>query len=351
MTKIGYKQSAEHKRKRLSQIEGDRNGSWAGGHHPDYYRKKAGAKTNDGTVVHHKNGDRENNKKSNLERLTDGDRVPGRRTTPKHEQITDRTSRKDGMKGKRCPGGYWIPQSKKCALGQAGHFTHRTAEGGRKSAIENIVWPATALAIAGAGVAGLGIAGYAIASSGDKPSGNAEKKKLIGAIVKAEEKKDPEVTIAPSIEKPTAPTIPPVPKSDRPKKGLIRDVRQFKREQGVKEIDRRLQKERRRPENPRILGKRKIVEKLVETEKQKTKGGVMVHVPASGKTHTFTPQPAIQAAVAKAKAIEKGSLANPPGRPPNVWADFKRKNPKGAYRKKKKSDSTIAIRLAMKQAV
>ena len=212
MTKIGYKQSAEHKRKRLSQIEGDSNGRWAGGHHPDYYRKKAGAKTNDGTIVHHKNGDRENNKKSNLERLTDGDRVPGRRTTPKHEQITDRTSRKDGTKGKRCPGGYWIPKSKKCALKQSGHFTHRTAEGGRKSAIENIVWPATALAIAGAGVAGLSIA----LASGGKPSGNAEKKQLIKTIVSSEEKKNPEVTIAPPVEKPVAPTPPPVPKGDRP---------------------------------------------------------------------------------------------------------------------------------------
>lgn len=321
MTKIGYKQSAEHKRKRLSQIEGDRNGSWAGGHHPDYYRKKAGAKTNDGTVVHHKNGDRENNKKSNLERLTDGDRVPGRRTTPKHEQITDRTSRKDGTKGKRCPGGYWIPKSKKCALGQTGHFSHRTAEGGRKSAIENIVWPATALAIAGAGVAGLSIA----LASGGKPSGNAEKKQLINTIVSAEGKKNPEVTIAPSIEKPTAPAPPP---GNAEKKKLIGAI--------VKAEEKK---------DPEVT-----IAPPVE-KKKKTKGGVMVHVPYSGRTHIFTPQPAIQAAVAKAKAIEKGSLVNPPGRPPNAWADFKRKNPKGAYRKKKKSDSTIAIRLAMKQAI
>ena len=418
MTKIGYKQSAEHKRKRLSQIEGDSNGRWAGGHHPDYYRKKAGAKPNDGTIVHHKNGDRENNKKSNLERLTDGDRVPGRRTTPKHEQITDRTSRKDGTKGKRCPGGYWIPQSKKCALKQSGlppsapqsekksgkkpgiensiwpatalaiagtgvvglgtagylattaierardgdapspkirqrkdgtkgkrcpggywipkskkcasgqtgstlkqveNFNHRTKEGGTKSAIENIVWPATALAIAGAGVAGLGIAGYAIASGSGKPSGNAEKKQLIKTIVSSEEKKNPEVTIAPPAEKPVAPTPPPVPKGDRP---VAVET-----------------------ENDR--SKRGAILRI-----KKTKKGVMVHIPASGKTHTFTPQSAVQAAIAKAKAIEKGSLINPPGRPPNDWADFKRKNPKGAYRKKKKTtDSTIAIRLAMKQAV
>jgi hypothetical protein len=239
------------------------------------------------------------------------------------------------------------------------------------------------LAIAGAGAAGLGIAAYAATRSGSSP-GNAEKKELIKTIVKAEEKKNPTVTIAPPVAKTTAPAPPPVPRGDRPKKGLIRDIRQFKREQGVEEIDRRIQKERRRPEDPRILGKRKIVENLVETEKKKTKGGVMVHVPASGKTHTFTPQPAIQAAIAKAKAIEKGSLINPPGRPPNLndvlmvgrpaenpflapgekdppkrpswlpkdWSGYKRQFPKGAYRKKKKkTDSTIAIRLAIKQAV
>ena len=84
------------------------------------------------------------------------------------------------------------------------------------------------------------------------------------------------------------------------------------------------------------------------------------------------PQPAIQAAVAKAKAIEKGKLVNPPGRPPGIadvltkgvkdpeprpswlpkdWSGYKRQFPKGAYRKRKTTDSTIAIRLAMKQAV
>ena len=604
MTKIGYKQSAEHKRKRLSQIEGDSNGRWAGGHHPDYYRKKAGAKTNDGTIVHHKNGDRENNKKSNLERLTDGDCVPGRRTTPKHEQITDRTSRKDGTKGKRCPGGYWIPQSKKCALKQSGlppsapqsekksgkkpgiensiwpatalaiagtgvvglgtagylattaierardgdapspkirqrkdgtkgkrcpggywipkskkcasgqtgstlkqveNFNHRTKEGGTKSAIENIVWPATALAIAGAGVAGLGIAGYAIASGSGKPSGNAEKKQLIKTIVSAEEKKNPEVTIAPPAEKQSAPTPPPVPKNDRPRKGLIRvpkssgnaekkklietivKAEEKKRSSSVKQqtklaegdgwklhlstddpalvsenltkmglkhktgrnsgqvgkdvtvyvgngaaakkaaeaIEKKLGQHLKNPpegsdtatddvqvhgkvwgrfalhQDPRFhqygskgfpwlnddMGQYHFIQDPQEKalfkeaanrralavlakdypedfagidvsiappieKKKKTKKGAIVHVPGAGRTHTFTPQPAIQAAVAKAKAIEKGSLINPPGRPPNDWADFKRKNPKGAYRKKKKTtDSTIAIRLAMKQAV
>ena len=84
MPKPGYTQSPEHKRKRLEQIEGDGNGSYKDGRRS--YRRKAGAKNNDGTVVHHKNGDRTNNCASNLERLTDGDRTPGRRTTSAHEK-------------------------------------------------------------------------------------------------------------------------------------------------------------------------------------------------------------------------------------------------------------------------
>jgi hypothetical protein len=84
MPKPGYTQSPEHKKKRLEQIEGDGNGSYKDGRRS--YRRKAGAKDNDGTVVHHKNGDRTNNCASNLERLTDGDRKPGRRTTPAHEK-------------------------------------------------------------------------------------------------------------------------------------------------------------------------------------------------------------------------------------------------------------------------
>lgn len=88
MPKPGYKQSPSHKRKRAAQIMGDDNPAYKDGRRS--YRRKAGAKPNDGSVVHHKNGDRLSNGKNNLERLTDGDRKPGRRTTPKHEQITSR---------------------------------------------------------------------------------------------------------------------------------------------------------------------------------------------------------------------------------------------------------------------
>lgn len=90
MPKAGYTQSPEHKAKRAKAVEGKKNGQYKDGRRS--YRRRAGAEDNDGTVVHHKNGDRTNNRPSNLERLKDGDRKPGRKTTPKHEQITNRKS-------------------------------------------------------------------------------------------------------------------------------------------------------------------------------------------------------------------------------------------------------------------
>jgi hypothetical protein len=69
-------------------MEGDGNPAYKDGRRS--YRTIAGSKNNDGSVVHHKDGDRTNNDPQNLERLTDGKRKKGRKTTPKHEQITDR---------------------------------------------------------------------------------------------------------------------------------------------------------------------------------------------------------------------------------------------------------------------
>jgi len=45
---------------------GKSNGRWKGGVSKSYYRKKAGAKTNDGKIVHHKDHNKKNSKKSNL---------------------------------------------------------------------------------------------------------------------------------------------------------------------------------------------------------------------------------------------------------------------------------------------
>lgn len=191
MPRRGYVQSAEHRKKRLKLILGAKNGSFKDGRRS--YRRRAGAKPNDGSVVHHKNGDRTVNHRGNLERLTDGDRKPGRRTTPRHEQLTNRTDSiatavailREDAKGKKCPGGYWIPRDNKCrsTLAQPkrsfktgaeneykperGAFSHRTERESEMSKRENIAWNAGAAAL-GVGLAGVG----ALALMGRTPKKN-----------------------------------------------------------------------------------------------------------------------------------------------------------------------------------
>lgn len=45
---------------------GKANGRWKGGISKTYYRKKAGAKKNDGKIVHHKDHNKKNSSKKNL---------------------------------------------------------------------------------------------------------------------------------------------------------------------------------------------------------------------------------------------------------------------------------------------
>jgi len=93
MPQTGHKQSPEHKRKRALALQGENNPAYKDGRRS--YRAAAGAEDNDGSVVHHKDGDRTNNDPSNLEQLTDGKKKRGRKTTPAHEALTRRAS-KDG---------------------------------------------------------------------------------------------------------------------------------------------------------------------------------------------------------------------------------------------------------------
>jgi len=93
MPKPGYKQSPKHKKRRAQAILGEANPAYKDGRRS--YRRKAGAMPHDGSVVHHKSGSRSNNEEGNLERLTDGSRKPGRKTTPKHEKITQRAQKSD----------------------------------------------------------------------------------------------------------------------------------------------------------------------------------------------------------------------------------------------------------------
>lgn len=78
--KKGSTKSASHKRKLAKAVQGNKNGRYKDGRRS--YRRIAGAKS--GEVVHHKDGNRSNNKPSNLVRLKG--KKAGTNTTTEHEK-------------------------------------------------------------------------------------------------------------------------------------------------------------------------------------------------------------------------------------------------------------------------
>ena len=84
--KKGSSISSSHKKKISNSVTGKKNSQYKDGRRS--YRRIAGAKTNDGNVVDHKDGNRHNNKPSNL-RLLKG-KKPGTNTTTTHELKTKR---------------------------------------------------------------------------------------------------------------------------------------------------------------------------------------------------------------------------------------------------------------------
>lgn len=92
----GKKQSTAHKRKRAKAVTGKKNGAYKDGRRS--YRRIAGAKK--GEVVHHKDSNRRNNKKSNLQKLKG--KKSGAKTTSRHERVTSRgQGRKKGSTNKK----------------------------------------------------------------------------------------------------------------------------------------------------------------------------------------------------------------------------------------------------------
>lgn len=61
---LGRPQKASTRRKISKKLKGKNNGMYKDGRRS--YRRIAGTKTNDGSIIHHKNGDRTDNRKSNL---------------------------------------------------------------------------------------------------------------------------------------------------------------------------------------------------------------------------------------------------------------------------------------------
>lgn len=96
--KKGSTKSAAHKAKIGKALIGKNNGAYKDGRRS--YRRIASASNNDGSVVHHKDGNRNNNTKSNLQKLKG--LKPGTNTTTRHEKITNRgQGRKKGGKNKK----------------------------------------------------------------------------------------------------------------------------------------------------------------------------------------------------------------------------------------------------------
>ena len=69
---LGRPQTAATKRKIAKAMTGSKNGRWKDGRRA--YRRIIGAKSGNGNLVHHKDGDRTNNKKSNLEIVSKANR-------------------------------------------------------------------------------------------------------------------------------------------------------------------------------------------------------------------------------------------------------------------------------------
>ena len=91
----GTKKSAAHKKKISQSTSGKKNPRYIDGRRS--YRTIAGAAS--GEVVHHKNGNRKSNHKSNLVILKG--KKKGAKTTSVHEKITNRgQGRKSGSKPK-----------------------------------------------------------------------------------------------------------------------------------------------------------------------------------------------------------------------------------------------------------
>lgn len=65
---LGRKQKENTKNKISKSMTGAKNPAYKNGERS--YRRIAGAKDNDGSVIHHKNGNRKDNRRSNLEKIS-----------------------------------------------------------------------------------------------------------------------------------------------------------------------------------------------------------------------------------------------------------------------------------------
>jgi len=96
--KLGRKQTTATKRKIAKALMGSKNPAWVDGRHPTHYRRVAGAKPGDGSIIHHKNGDRHSNGKGNLQKVS-------KANLGAHDKLHNRADnfKKSGQKGTHNP--------------------------------------------------------------------------------------------------------------------------------------------------------------------------------------------------------------------------------------------------------
>jgi hypothetical protein len=71
---LGRAQTPATKKKIAKAMLNENNPAWKDGRHPDHYRRVAGAKPGDGSVVHHKDKNRHDNAPSNLQKIPESRR-------------------------------------------------------------------------------------------------------------------------------------------------------------------------------------------------------------------------------------------------------------------------------------
>ena len=96
---LGKKLSEETKKKISKALTGKNNPAWKDGRRA--YRRIAGAKDNDGSIIHHKDGDSKNNTKSNLEKIPKSRRSEHEKKHKRHKNFDG-----DGSGRKKVPRGY-----------------------------------------------------------------------------------------------------------------------------------------------------------------------------------------------------------------------------------------------------
>jgi hypothetical protein len=98
LEQCGRPQKASTRKKIAKALMGKKNPAWKDGRHPDHYRRVAGAKKGDGSIIHHKDGNRHNSSKSNLQKVSAKDRG-------KHDKIHNRANnfKKKGSRGTSNP--------------------------------------------------------------------------------------------------------------------------------------------------------------------------------------------------------------------------------------------------------